>query len=220
MGMQIDLTGRRFGRLVAQSLYGKNKHRQNVWLCKCDCGRTSKVTAHNLLAGKTQSCGCLRCGKRIYGDTHKLLYGVYRQMKKRCLDESCPAYPNYGGRGISVCDEWLQKNGHLSFEKWALENGYERGLTLDRIDNDKGYSPDNCRWVTRKVQSNNKRNNVLITFRGKTQNMTQWAEEYNLVPQVVIGRIQRMHWTIEEALEIVPHKGGVKQNDRLLRQRS
>ncbi len=211
MGLQIDLTGQRFGMLVVKSFYGRDKYRQKLWLCQCDCGKTSATTAHRLLSGGCKSCGCQRGGKRIYGDTHKLLYGVYMQMKSRCLDESCPAYPNYGGRGISVCAEWAQQNGHLVFEKWALANGYKRGLTLDRIDNDKDYSPDNCRWTTRKVQSNNKRNNVLITFNGKMQTLSQWAEEYHLSPSKLNGRIQVMHWPMEEALELVPHKKGRKK---------
>lgn len=110
--------------------------------------------------------------------SYSKLYGVYKHMKERCYNKNHRSYHNYGGRGIKVCDEWL--HNFVNFCIWAIGNGYTVGLEIDRIDNNKGYSPDNCRWATRKQQANNRRTNVLLTYNGKTQTMKQWAEELNI----------------------------------------
>ena len=145
------------------------------------------------------------------------LHRSYRAMKSRCYDPKYHSFKHYGGRGITVCEEWLnpekvtigryihnQSKGYIAFKEWALHNGYREGLTLDRIDTDKGYSPENCRWVTMKVQSNNKRNNKLITYKGVTMTLKQWSEKLNINYHTVHSRLNRSHWTIEEAFE----KGG------------
>lgn len=141
------------------------------------------------------------------------LISVYHAMKGRCCKPCTKQYKDYGGRGITICKEWSNAEvisvpganhitkGFYAFKKWALENGYSEGLTIDRIDNDKGYSPDNCRWVSRKEQQNNLRCNHLITYKGRTQTMAQWCEELNLNYGTVDSRLNHYHWTIEKTFE-------------------
>ena len=167
MGKIIDLIGQRFGRLVVVDKCGKDKNGKNtIWLCKCDCGGTTRATSTHLRNGHTQSCGCLAYEKRIKGgmDTrftvkHNLsrtrLYRIWSGMKSRCYNPNAPKYNLYGGRGIFICNEWLQD--FKAFYDWAMLNGYDDKLTIDRIDNDKGYTSYNCRWVTIAEQNKNRR---------------------------------------------------------------
>lgn len=128
----------------------------------------------------------------------KRLRQIYYDMKQRCYNSKRKNYKDYGGRGITICDEWLQNSN--TFYEWALTNGYSDDLTIDRIDNHRGYSPENCRWATQKQQSNNKRSSVLITYKGKTQTVAQWAEEYGHDVCMLRERLFRLHWSIEKAL--------------------
>ena len=129
---------------------------------------------------------------------HKVLYGRWKDMIDRCRRPKNPAYKNYGGRGISVCIEWLN---FKEFEKWALSNGFEPRLTIDRIDVDGDYCPENCRWVTMKEQQRNRSNNHLITYKGRTLTISQWAEERNINHDTLFSRINKRHWEIGMALE-------------------
>lgn len=192
----IDLRGKTFNKLYVlenEDYITRNGH--TYFLCQCDCGSDPKyIESHNLRIGHTKSCGCLKHEEKIF--THGLsktkLYRVYRGMIARCYKKYDKAYKNYGGRGIVICEEWLnQENGFINFYNWAMENGYQENLTIDRKDNDGNYEPDNCRWVTGKVQSNNRRSNNLITIDGITKNITQWAEEYNLCYSTIKSRINR-----------------------------
>lgn len=204
----IDLTGQQFGRLTVLQfdhfeMHGV--HKRPYWLCRCDCGTSVVLPSRSLRSGKTRSCGCLRRevsrGRHYLGNPHRSkLHGVLRMVKKRCYDQTCEFYKNYGGRGVTVCDEWLGENGLDNFVMWAENNGYQRGLTLDRIDNEKGYSPDNCQWATRKHQSNNKRNNIYISLNGETKTLAQWCEYYGVPYARVEARYTKMGWTIEDAL--------------------
>lgn len=157
----ISLSGMKFGRLVVLERSANTINGQASWICRCECGNiTHPITGSNLRKGKTKSCGCLRTR---HGEYDTRLYEVWHSMKNRCYCTTNHAYQNYGGRGITVCDEWL--NDFVAFKVWAMAHGYDpiapRGkCTLDRIDVNGNYCPDNCRWVTMKVQQNNRRNNV------------------------------------------------------------
>lgn len=219
MAKEVDLIGQRHGRLVCVEYLGlqkRNDGRNNkIWRCICDCGREKIVTSHQFC--KIKSCGCLRCEtahNKFYKGRDRHIYGILFQMRKRCYNPDFKYYYNYGGRGITICDEWMGNDGIENFEQWALSHGYKKGLTIDRIDNDKGYSPDNCRWVDMKTQSNNKRNNLYLEMNGKTQTLSQWCEEYGVPYGRVEARITKMGWNLEEALFTPRYKGGKIKNGR------
>lgn len=155
----IDLTGQRFGRLVVIKRE-PTVNRHTIWLCECDCGKFVSVDAGNLRSNHTTSCGCFQReatsqSNRTHGKGHTRIWRIWECMKTRCYRKSYHAFRHYGGRGITICPEW--KNDFQAFYDWAMANGYQDDLSIDRIDNDKGYSPDNCRWVTMAEQNNNKR---------------------------------------------------------------
>lgn len=166
IGTLLDLTGRRFGRLEVIGFDHRIHKPYGTWIywkCKCDCGNTKVVRKDHLISGATKSCGCFEkenlnklAFKSTHEQSHTKLYYVWNSMKQRCNNPKVKGYKYWGGRGISVCDEW--KDSFYSFYLWATNNGYNHGLTIDRIDVDGNYEPSNCRWVTMKVQANNKRN--------------------------------------------------------------
>ena len=182
------IIGNRYGRLTVISEAPK-RNRNRMFVCKCDCGNTTKpILAYSLKAGKTTSCGCygLERAKEAHikhGDRHSRLYNTWCNIKQRCYNSNMRDYRLYGGRGIVMCDEW--KNDYAAFKEWALSNGYDetapRGAcTIDRIDNNGIYSPDNCRIASQKTQCNNLRKNLLIEIDGRTQTLKQWADESGL----------------------------------------
>ena len=189
-----DLTGQRFSRLTVIERVKSHKlnDKHAYWKCLCDCGNYCIVASHHLRSGETKSCGCLNNGK-----SYTRLYRIWNDMKCRCYRYKETAYKYYGDRGIIVCDEWL--NDFQAFYDWAMANGYDDTLTIDRIDVNGNYEPSNCRWVSRKVQMNNTRRNHLITYNGKTQTIAQWAEELNIKQNTLLYRIRR-GWSIEKAL--------------------
>lgn len=146
------MMGKRFGKLVVVG-YGRTENGLHKWECRCDCGNTYYLPSNSLTSGKTKSCGCLKREKAIevfttHGKSKERIHKEWRGILHRCKNPTASHYENYGGRGISVCEEWRGENGFVNFYNWSMENGYSDDLTLDRKDNDKGYSPDNCRWVT------------------------------------------------------------------------
>lgn len=171
-------TGERYGRLVIVSQAGRNKDNRLQYLCKCDCGNETVVIGKNLLSGNTKSCGCFKRDMGLKANTtHGLskthLYKTWASMKDRCTREKSSAYFNYGARGISVCAEWL--NSFESFRDWSLANGYSEALSIDRIDPNGNYEPENCRWVNMEVQANNKRTTVFLKFNGETHSLKEWS---------------------------------------------
>lgn len=206
MGKIIDLTEKRFGKLTVIKKHNQDKWGGWNWLCMCDCGNETVVSGGHLRGLKTKSCGCSR--KETKNFTHKMtgsrLYKVWHAMKSRCYYEKSEMFKHYGGRGIMVCDEW--KNSFISFYDWSIKNGYdenaERGqCTIDRIDVNGNYEPNNCRWATIKQQANNTRRNHLIKYNGKTQTVSQWANELGVEPDSIFNRLQK-GFTEEEALTL------------------
>lgn len=203
----IDLTGKRYGRLVCLKDSGRDKNRKVLWLCKCDCGNKTVVPVGNLISGNTKSCGCLKIDQLIARSTkHGLsrvdgkaprLYQVWKHMRQRCRNPNFKDYKNYGARDIKICPAW--NADYENFHNWALANGYRSDLTIERIDNNLGYSPQNCRWATRKEQSRNARSNRHIWFNGKDKIAAEWAETLGIKYSTLNMRLRR-GWSIERAL--------------------
>lgn len=201
---RIDLTGQRFGRLVVVRYAGRSRGKKNLWLCKCDCGNEKVVEVDKLHSGNTKSCGCLqrevhRKCRMTHGKSDTKLYLVWREMITRTENQNAERYSIYGGRGISICGEW--HNNFQLFYDWAIQNGYKEGLTIDRIDVNGNYEPDNCRWITPYEQSRNLRKNVRITYSGKTMILKDWAKEIGIDYHTLWQRIRKSGWTVEEAFE-------------------
>lgn len=196
-----DLTGKRFGRLVVLRDTGIRKqrgiHSEHLYLCKCDCGQYRNVLGADLRT--VRSCGCLRKegSRHIHDLSHTRIDNIYKAMKARCYNPNTMLYSRYGWRGIRMCDEWLSDK--QNFFDWAFSHGYNDELTIDRIDNDKGYDPSNCRWTTRKVQANNTSRNHYITFDGETHTLTEWSEITGIKRKTLEYRLKH-GWSIEESL--------------------
>jgi hypothetical protein len=197
MAKANELTGRRFGRLAVIERAENDKSGKTMWRCRCDCGNEMVVVGQNLLIGRTLSCGCLR-RERAHGKADTRLHRIWTGMKTRCSNPKHHEFHNYGGRGIRVCAEW--ENNFMAFYEWALANGYQDRLTIDRENNNAGYSPENCRWATEGEQQNNRRTNHLITHNGKTQSIAQWAAELGIKRVTLQARLTRYHWDIEKAM--------------------
>lgn len=185
MAKAIRMVGMRFGRLVVVSNAGRSPNGQYRWICQCDCGQTTKpIDGSNLRRGVIKSCGCFRRELSVFrgsllNKSHGMcatrIYKTWSSMKSRCYNANIPNFERYGGRGITVCDEWL--NSFEAFYEWAMANGYADNLTIDRIDVNGNYCPENCRWVTIADQNRNKRNTTNIEINGKSQTISQWAKE-------------------------------------------
>jgi len=197
--------GERYGLLTVLQRAGHDKWGAVTWKCLCDCGNLTEVSGTGLRKGSVVSCGCR---KRIAKNNPKYKHGlcrhplhiVWQGMHQRCNDKNAINYVNYGGRGITVCPEW---GDFQAFYDWAITNNYKKGLTIERINNDGPYAPWNCRWATRKEQSQNmrqRRNSRWITAFGKTQTLTEWGKEIGIRPSCLWLRIFQYHWPVERAL--------------------
>lgn len=195
----LDLLNQRYGKLTVIEFIRK-EGRYVYWKCKCDCGNYKIVKGEDLRRKHTLSCGCLK-HKSPPNTTHNMsktrLYIIWQDMKKRCSNPNLYEYKNYGGRGITVCHEW--KSSFIDFRDWALENGYRDDLTIDRIDVNGNYEPDNCRWITKKEQNYNRRNNRIFEYNGKRQTVTQWAEEYSISLSKIYYRL-KLGWSFEKII--------------------
>lgn len=193
-----DLTGRRFGKLTVIKREGANRNGSATWLCNCDCGNKKVACGRELVNGDTSSCGCARHNPRKHGMAGTRLYRIWTGMKSRCFNPNSPAYDRYGGRGITVCREWA--DNFETFMEWALESGYNEGLTIERIDNGKGYFPGNCTWISQSEQTQNRRSCIFVTMDGKTMNLQQWCDELGISYKLVHNRIRKLGWEPKKAL--------------------
>ena len=173
-----DLTGKKFGNLTVISKKC-NKNKNVYWNCICECGNNVEVKTSELNRGSTVSCGCYSKNRFIKENTkhdksNTRLYKIWYGMKRRCYEEKNESYPRYGGRGITICKEWL--DDFMSFYNWSMENGYSDKLSIDRIDNDGNYEPNNCRWATNSVQSRNQSNTIIVEIFGVKKPLAEWNE--------------------------------------------
>lgn len=200
----IDLTKKQFGRLTVLKR-AENRYGRAFWVCKCGCpsGNIVIVDGAKLRNGETKSCGCYQAECRgkasiTHGMTGTRLLREWDAMKRRCYNKNYHRYADHGGRGITVCDEW--KNDSEAFCKWALENGYQDGLELERVDNDGNYCPENCKWATKREQANNKRSSIRVTIGGREQTLKQWCDEMNVDYKMVWQRVKKLGWDAHTAL--------------------
>ena len=201
-GKPQDLSGQKFDRLTAIELAGRDKSGNARWLCLCDCGQHTTISAPALKANRRHSCPSCKTkrtwdSRDSHGESKTRLYSIFHNMHKRCEKENAINYHRYGGEGVTVCDEWQT---YEPFSEWAHNNGYEEHLTLDRIDNNKGYSPDNCRWATYREQSLNTRQNRRITHNGVELTMCEWADRLGIKRSTLCQRLKKPGWSIERAL--------------------
>lgn len=197
-----DITGEKFGRLTV--LEYTNKHGKPLCICECECiNRTKKtINAYSLILGKTKSCGCYsREINTTHGLTKHYLYSTWTSMLDRCRNPESKHYKDYGGRGILVCKKWEDVREFVK----DVEPLYIKGLTLDRINNNGDYEPGNVRYITKKEQNNNKRNNVLVEYKGKTQTLAQWCDELKMHRMTFWNRLFRDKWSVGEAIETLTH---------------
>lgn len=193
----VDLTGKVFGKLTALKCTGESVGENLLWVCICSCGNTVTVMSGSLRSGNTKSCGCFRDDQReasefFDGRSSDPLYKRWRGMLQRCYNPKTTWFKYYGGRGITVCDEWRDsKKGIKAFSLWAQANGYCKELEIDRIDVNGPYSPENCRWVTKEENGNNKRNNLYLEYEGQTYSVAQFARKLDVTYYAVLHRFEQ-----------------------------
>ena len=213
MTKRLDLTGQRVGRLTVveacENYVSKTGRKYSAWLCRCDCGNYKKVLTINIRQKTVRSCGCL--AKKVHsqsvqkaikastkhGDTGSRLYQIWAAMKRRCYNPNTAYYEIYGGRGVTVCESW---QNYVPFKEWAYSVGYTDTLTLDRIDCDGDYTPNNCRWISIQEQQRNRRNNRRYEYNGNYYTVQEIAAMTGLKPRTVQGRIEQ-GWPIEKVIE-------------------
>jgi hypothetical protein len=196
---KVNLTGQKFGMLSVLSEAPKQGGK-SYWLCRCDCGGTHTVAVSHLRSGAIGHCGCVKRARFIrfatkHGHSRLPEFQVWLDMRKRCSNPRDKAYKNYGARGITVCERWA------AFENFLEDMGRRPIKTaIDRIDNDKGYSPDNCRWVSHTDNCNNRRNNIFIEYGGQRRTLSEWARHLGINQSTLYDRLRRKNWPVERAL--------------------
>lgn len=200
-----DIINKTYSKLTVLKYVGLNTKNRPLYLCKCDCGTEKIILAASLKSGNTKSCGCVAKTKTILRNkklaTHNLsqnnrLYRIWKGFRSRCRDINNKYYKNYGGRGILVCKEWNEK--FITFYNWSMNNGYKNDLSLDRIDNNGNYSPENCRWTTMIIQRNNTRINRYLIFNNKTYTLAEWSRVLKIHPATLKDRINRNNGVLNE----------------------
>lgn len=182
-----DLTGQKYGRLTVIEMIPKTT-RKTFWKCVCECGNEKIVRSDQVQCGNIQSCGCF-VPQRDHGKSKTRQYNIWMHMKHRCYDTNDISFNNYGGRGISVCDEWC--NDFKIFYDWAMSNGYSDDKSLDRIDNEKNYEPSNCRWATKREQDKNKRTTAFTVYFGKRISILELSEITGIKHSILTKRHHR-----------------------------
>lgn len=224
MGVVADIAGQKFNRLTAIEPVGRDKRNSVLWRCKCDCGNETITTVSHLRNGHTKSCGCLMretSAINMHNITFKTgcslerLYAVWSEMLLRCNNPANKAYKHYGGRGIKVCKEWQD---YLAFKDWAYSHGYNENAkchecTIDRIDVNGNYCPENCRWATNAEQIVNKQDTVYVELNGERMALSQAAEKLRMNYGTLNSRINKLHWHVEKALYTPVHDCGCRRHD-------
>lgn len=191
-----NLIGERFGKLVVIGLDDRGT-KKTYWVCQCDCGGIKSARSDSLISGAVKSCGCLKkqqdkinlTANHSHKQSGTRLYKIWQNMKKRCSNIHDTRYERYGGRGISVCNEW--KNSFQNFYDWAMDNGYDDSLTIDRINNDGNYCPENCRWATIKEQCENRSTTIKITIGNATKSLIEWCKIFEIEYGATLSRYHR-----------------------------
>lgn len=212
-----DYIGQRFGRLVVigegEKIRDSNGHKRGTFVCQCDCGNTITVNRRYIVRGQKKSCGCINREIRerqarlkewrtkYVKPEYKKLRECWQKIKQRCYNSNERNYKYYGGRGIKMCPEWIEEKGMYVFCEWALNNGYQDNLSIDRIDVDGDYTPENCRWIPLAEQQRNKSTTRYIEYKGETRCMAEWAEILNVDYDLLCARLSN-GWTMEEAVTI------------------
>lgn len=196
MPKPVDLAGERFGRLLVLSFAGRDHKGRRLWKCQCDCGKEKTQTYGSLTVNKVKSCGCLTREKNTtHGGSNTKTYNIWHSMVQRCKNPSDRSFKDYGGRGITVCDEWLD------FACFREDMGPRpAGRSLDRVDVDGNYCKENCRWATSVQQSNNRRNNRIIEYRGERRTMSEWARHLGVTTRLIEYRLSA-GWDTARALD-------------------
>lgn len=200
--------GKKFGRLTIISFeHSKPPYRGWIWVCKCECGNIKKLIPGDVKSGKVMSCGCLHdemCANRATKFKHlikdnKRLYSIYNGVKKRCYNKSEPRYKDYGARGIKMCDEWLESFD--DFAEWSLINGYSDKMTLERVNVNGNYCPENCKWITLQEQAFNKRTTIWVNYKGEHIQLKKLCKRESVSYDTVHNRIYSLGWSVDKAIE-------------------
>lgn len=215
-----DITGNRYGRLVVLGYagvrrVGAKQRTATLWNCKCDCGSSIVVIKSYLIRGTTKSCGCLKREtnqKRLttHGKSKTRLYKIWIMMRDRCINPSSSAYEYYGGRGIYVCDEWIGNDGFQRFSEWATNNGYADTLTIERIDVNSGYAPDNCKWITRAEQMRNRTNTHWVHYSGETYTLSEASKKFGFDRATIRKHEKKHNGDSEKAMRELIKREGLK----------